>query len=1634
MMKRILSVTLSALLLLAAIPMLPMTAKVIAAPTIASPLTVDKVINDFDSVPNSGTVAVGDYTVNVGIGSNTNDPTTTDYSAYQGNDSNVLTIENGVLKSTLSATNLFSLRTFISPKSLTRGNAMPTADTVALQLHVDFTGITSVEAGTKISFEPKIYLSTGRSSGTWAYCIPDETFNYIPDATVDNPSPSMEIHTTGGGVQVYHGSVWGYAGQSGTIIIPFDAWTTERLSQFGGSTDVWNLYKYTASNDYNRNYLLFETYGKKYAAGDVFAIDDICWMKKTPATAQTEKTVVIEDFTSFTPTFSWNYATGNYSAYSNTPDTAVTANEISINDGRFTVTPNDTAVDGVRFTTDIETDLWKEEYNSFKFDIDISETTGTKRLRFYFYGYGGQDGTTKLGIYNTSITLTHENGSIETLTLDETSDADTGWFLPEGFKGTITVPKSGVHTVSGSGSITGDFEELCLSIETLGWLTSDKGASFYLDNMLYCSTAETLDDDTGTDFSAKESPLYETASPVTEDVHTVEAFFKTESNFTQGILGTKYGHSYNGYNASLSVTATGQLVARFGETEFCVSNVTLNDGLWHHVATVADETAGKFYCYVDGALVETLELGTLNYTKHIDYLPLTVGHIMPAESMFYNVFDGSIANVRVWSDARTEEEITANAAASVGADAEGLVAEWMLDGDTFTAETKGKYGLKNYHLNVDSTNELFAQYNRDAAEDEFNIIFLPDTQTIIKNFGDQVPDIFNWIIANADRLNIKAVVSLGDIVEHGDTESEHQSLSEQYNRLTAAEIPWIPTPGDHDYDFFGDRTSTLYDTYFKEEMLYENSEFQLGGLYDESTLLNGYYYLTPNADTKYVILALEPQPRDEVIEWANEIVTAHPDYRVIVATHKYMERPSASRFTTVSYNNGNHGETLWQRFLSQHKNIDMVICGHAETSGYYHSYDEGINGNQVLQVGCDLQNTDQSYKTVGAVLMGRFKGDGSSVSFNLYSAHHNLFIDSDCNDLSFDLGTSDDKLDKPLADGYYGGSDFKVLASKDANSFPAVPNGYLDATADYGAATNPEHYGTAGGNVTYEWDSETESGKYTATADCNASGQIFAYLKNRPDTQSNMLSFHLDATGVTSGSGTIPASIAITVYRDSHTVKANSYIYFKADGSDEIEEIYIPKSVAADSSWYHKIPLKAGVSGTYYIPATSFDPTTAEESGYDAAWNGSGKVWTYFSELADSTVFKAWYTDARNATYTRLYLSDVTLSADDVLYIDDVSYVYALSYLKEMNVTAEGFSGNRDGAAHSITVNAPEGSTVKYGTEEGVYDLETAPTFTEAGSYTVYYEVSKGGYKTVTGSATVEIIAAPLDVTDVRVTLSENISLEYKLDGDKLAGYEGIRAEFTTDSLSAVVTEYTTDENGDIIFSFNGLNPKNAGDSVTAVYYGTKDGVEEISETYQYSIAEYCRDVIETYSDTNEDYEEVIAVCKGLLNYAAASQTYFDYNPEGLVNEGYENYTAGRTYQNAMALTANEGENKVTFKSAGLSFTDTVLIRFNVAAESTKGLYTVVSDGENTWRINSFKATGTAGRYYVYIDGINLTDLSKPLTFTVYDANDNQVSDTLTYSVESYAAAKQGAGGAIENLVNAMMNYGDAVRALAESK
>ena len=70
-------------------------------------------------------------------------------------------------------------------------------------------------------------------------------------------------------------------------------------------------------------------------------------------------------------------------------------------------------------------------------------------------------------------------------------------------------------------------------------------------------------------------------------------------------------------------------------------------------------------------------------------------------------------------------------------------------------------------------------------------------------------------------------------------------------------------------------------------------------------------------------------------------------------------------------------------------------------------------------------------------------------------------------------------------------------------------------------------------------------------------------------------------------------------------------------------------------------------------------------------------------------------------------------------------------------LTAEGYSGVYDGQPHGITVKVPEGATVRFGEREGEYYLSASPTYVNAGTYTVYYQVSLSGYSPETGHAVV---------------------------------------------------------------------------------------------------------------------------------------------------------------------------------------------------------------------------------------------------------------------------------------------------------
>ena len=179
-------------------------------------------------------------------------------------------------------------------------------------------------------------------------------------------------------------------------------------------------------------------------------------------------------------------------------------------------------------------------------------------------------------------------------------------------------------------------------------------------------------------------------------------------------------------------------------------------------------------------------------------------------------------------------------------------------------------------------------------------------------------------------------------------------------------------------------------------------------------------------------------------------------------------------------------------------------------------------------------------------------------------------------------------------------------------------------------------------------------------------------------------------------------------------------------------------------------------------------------------------------------------------------------------------------------VSATGYTGTYDAAAHSINVTAPSGATVKYRTaSSGDYNLTTNPTFTDAGTYTVYYQVTKANYTAVTGSATVKI--NPIELT---LTWSDNNAFIY--NGSSQA---------PTATIDGVIN------NDDCTVSVSGVQTNYSGEAYTATaeLIGERAGNYALPTAHTMTFTIGKKDATITASDQTITYGEAIATGTGYI-------------------------------------------------------------------------------------------------------------------------------------------------------------------------
>ncbi len=279
-----------------------------------------------------------------------------------------------------------------------------------------------------------------------------------------------------------------------------------------------------------------------------------------------------------------------------------------------------------------------------------------------------------------------------------------------------------------------------------------------------------------------------------------------------------------------------------------------------------------------------------------------------------------------------------------------------------------------------------------------------------------------------------------------------------------------------------------------------------------------------------------------------------------------------------------------------------------------------------------------------------------------------------------------------------------------------------------------------------------------------------------------------------------PASEGTTIRTTAHT---HSFAY-TADGNtitakctaDCTVESYhtsgITITLNASNSTYNGEAVTASVTGYPGAAVTGLAAAPASITYYNATEAGSTTV--------DGEALDAAPQDVGN------YVAKITWGGAEA------SKAFSITG-DTMEVTASGYTGTYDSATHGITVTAPEGATVKYGTTEDSCTSETNITYTNVGTYTVYYEVTKANYTTVTGSKTITITAKALTITanDQSITHGTDISA---LVSDVTV--EGLEGEDVLDSIKLTPSTANVTTSGTIAPSDAVI--KNGGNAVTGNY------------------------------------------------------------------------------------------------------------------------------------------------------------------------------------------------------------------------
>lgn len=285
-----------------------------------------------------------------------------------------------------------------------------------------------------------------------------------------------------------------------------------------------------------------------------------------------------------------------------------------------------------------------------------------------------------------------------------------------------------------------------------------------------------------------------------------------------------------------------------------------------------------------------------------------------------------------------------------------------------------------------------------SAQNSFEFVVLPDTQTYMEEFPEVYKKQMEWIANREPRFAF--VLHVGDITQNNS--EEEWKVAKAGFSLLHGKVPYNLALGNHDMGSgpgkFADTRNTKWaNTFFPYGEYISNSNTI--ATFPEGTIDNSCaeYHLIGE---KWLVFSLEFGPRNQTLDWANTIIKQHPQHKIILNTHAYLYDDSTLHdgedwYLPQKYGVGketgenavNDGSQIWKKLIAPHKNSLLVFSGHILGSGVGTLVSKGIHGNMVYQMLANYQKNVKGFEKGDSGYLRIIKIDKKSqtISVQTYS-------------------------------------------------------------------------------------------------------------------------------------------------------------------------------------------------------------------------------------------------------------------------------------------------------------------------------------------------------------------------------------------------------------------------------------------------------------------------------------------------------------------------------------------------------------------------------------------------------------------------------------------------------------------------